>query len=282
MFGLDRLHVGVYLSLGIGAFAFARTTFTKNYSFVDRSWSIVPVVYSWIFTDFSQPRTILMSSLVTLWGMRLTWNFNRKGGYSAGEEDYRWPILRKIITNPTLWHLFNLGFISFYQCILLMMLALPTYITSLVPSQWDSLDTMGTVLFLTFLVGETIADNQQWDFQTRKHELLKKSPLNELPFPYRVGFCSTGLFKYSRHPNYFCENMLWWTLCLFGLKAAIVKGKILLLFSGCFLLTSTVFIGSTIFTESITMKKYPLYTEYQRCVSFLIPWVSKPMKFKKE
>jgi steroid 5-alpha reductase family enzyme len=279
--GLDRLQCGFYLALGVGTFAFLRTSFTKNYSFVDRSWSIVPAMYSWIFTDFNQPRTIVMSCLVTLWGMRLTWNFNRKGGYAPGEEDYRWPVLRKIITNPILWHIFNFGFISYYQCVLLMLISVPTYVATLVNVPWSLLDTVATVLFLVFLLGETIADNQQWNFQTKKHELLKTKKLEQLPAPYNLGFCTTGLFKYSRHPNYFCENMIWWTLALFGYQQAIETDNLKLLFSGCFLLTSSIFIASTYFTEWITMKKYPLYSEYRKSVSFLIPWFSS-LKLKRE
>jgi steroid 5-alpha reductase family enzyme len=282
LLGYDRFQFGFYLSLGVGAVAFLRSSQTNNYSFVDRSWSIVPAVYSWIFSDVAKPRTLVMSSLITLWGIRLTLNFVRKGGYQPGEQDYRWPIVRKFIKNPFLWHLFNLGFISFYQCILLMLLPVPTYIASLVDHPWGVTDSIATALFLAFLAGETIADNQQWDFQTKKYELLKTKPLEQLPEPYNVGFCTTGLFRYSRHPNFFCENMIWWTMTLFGWEAAKQTDNVNFLFLGCGLLTGSIFIGSTILTEWITSQKYPKYKEYQKCVPFLIPWFPKPLKFKKE
>jgi len=67
---------------------------TKNYSYVDRQWSIVPALHIWIFcykSGFAE-RHILMGFVATLWGARMTYNFWRKGGYS-GEEDYRWKIL---------------------------------------------------------------------------------------------------------------------------------------------------------------------------------------------
>jgi steroid 5-alpha reductase family enzyme len=273
----DRFLVGLIVSLCVGSIAFIRSSFTKNYSFIDRTWSVVPIVYSWIFSDF-QPRTMIMSLLITLWGLRLTLNFWRKGGYKAGEFDYRWPIVEKAIGNRFLWHLFNFGFISFYQSILLMLITVPTYVASLSNLPWGFKDTLGTVGILIFLLGETIADNQQWEFQTKKYEMLQNKKLNQLPYPYNLGFCSTGLFKYSRHPNFFCENMIWWTLTLFAFDSAKKNGLELFLFSGCFLLTFSIFIGSTALTESITAKKYPAYQKYQQNVSCLIPWFSRPMK----
>ena len=56
---------------------------TDNYSQVDKIWSLAPLAYVWIvacFGDFS-PRLMTMSLLVTLWGIRLTFNFWLKGGY---------------------------------------------------------------------------------------------------------------------------------------------------------------------------------------------------------
>ena len=63
-----------------------------------RTWSIIPVVYVGIaaaWSGFTNPRSVLVLGLVALWGARLTFNFWRKGGYSPGGEDYRWPILRE-------------------------------------------------------------------------------------------------------------------------------------------------------------------------------------------
>ena len=83
------------------AFVWITSLITKEHSWVDRLWSIVPVVYVWIFAAFAglaDARLTIMAILVTLWGARLTFNFARKGGYS-GTEDYRWPILRSRI-NP--------------------------------------------------------------------------------------------------------------------------------------------------------------------------------------
>ena len=66
---------------------------TKDTSWVDRIWSIVPIVYAWVFAagaNFNDMRLNVMASLITLWGARLTFNFASKGGYAPGGEDYRW------------------------------------------------------------------------------------------------------------------------------------------------------------------------------------------------
>ena len=96
---------------------FVVSELTRNYSQVDKLWSLMPVAYSWItVAAFPSVRLYIMAALVTLWGLRLSYNFYRKGGYNIipwkGEEDYRWKILRE---NPALkgrirFGLFNLVF----------------------------------------------------------------------------------------------------------------------------------------------------------------------------
>jgi steroid 5-alpha reductase family enzyme len=73
-----------------------------EYSWVERSWSVVPQVYVGTFAcqaDFADARLSLMFALTTLWGARLTFNYARKGGYAKGGEDYRWRILKGRMTS---------------------------------------------------------------------------------------------------------------------------------------------------------------------------------------
>mmetsp|Transcript_4282 Transcript_4282/g.7675 ORF Transcript_4282/g.7675 Transcript_4282/m.7675 type:complete len:124 (+) Transcript_4282:137-508(+) len=75
----------------VALLCFVVSSISKNYSQVDKIWSIIPVVYAWF--PVCDSRTLLMACLVTIWGIRLTWNFNRRGGYKwplwDGDEDYR-------------------------------------------------------------------------------------------------------------------------------------------------------------------------------------------------
>ena len=86
---------------------------TKDTSWVDRIWSVVPIVYAWVFASgagFADMRLNVIAALITLWGARLTFNFARKGGYAPGGEDYRWEILRARM-KPWQYQVFNIVFI---------------------------------------------------------------------------------------------------------------------------------------------------------------------------
>ena len=253
------------------AFCWISSLITKDTSWVDRLWSIVPFVYVWIFAiagilaGVDATRLIVMAVLATLWGVRLTFNFARKGGYT-GMEDYRWAILRARM-KPWQFQLFNLFFIVLYQNALLVLITLPAYIAYLHPAAFNGWDAAFAALFVAFLIGEFIADQQQWDF----HQ-AKKAAGGQL----EPGFLTTGLWRFSRHPNFFFEQAQWWTFYALGATAAVASG--LGLWGGAFnwtivgaFLLTVLFIGSTIFTESISASKYPAYADYKRTTSMIVP-----------
>ncbi len=207
----------------------------------------------------------MMALLVTAWGVRLTFNFGRKGGYS-GVEDYRWAVLRTRM-NKWQFQLFNLFFIVIYQNFILVIITLPALMAY--DNQSVSLSTFDAflaLLFLLLLMGEFIADQQQWDFHQAKKEIVRSG---QKP---KIRFLQTGTFKYSRHPNYFFELGQWWVVYAIGAHAAskVVAWPVV----GAVLLT-LLFVGSTRFTEQISLGKYPEYAEYQRRTSAVIPWFQK-------
>lgn len=234
---------------------------TGNYSQVDRLWSIAPALYAIGFAageHFRDLRLDVIAVLTTLWGARLTYNFARKGGYQPGHEDYRWPILRARL-GPVVFQLFNATFIAPYQNLLLLLITLPAWAALRAHGPWRPLDTAATLAFLLLLAGETIADNQQWRFHARKRAGL---PEGEPPF------LTSGLFRYSRHPNFFCEISMWWCVYLFSVSAG--AGWLNPSILGAVLLT-LLFQGSTTMTERVTRSKYPAYADYQRRTSRLVP-----------
>jgi steroid 5-alpha reductase family enzyme len=249
-------------------FCWIASLITKDTSWVDRIWSIVPVVYVWIFAvagildGNDATRLVVMALLVTAWGARLTFNFARKGGYT-GMEDYRWAILRGRM-KPWQFQIFNLLFIVLYQNALLVLITLPALAAWQNPAPMGVWDAVFALVFLAFLVGEFIADQQQWDFHRAKREGRAE------------GFLASGLFAWSRHPNFFFEQAQWWAFYAIGATAAVASGlgfwggAINWTIAGAVLLT-ILFIGSTIFTESISSSKYPAYAEYKRTTSMLVP-----------
>ncbi|SNR33771.1 Steroid 5-alpha reductase family enzyme [Lutibacter agarilyticus] len=266
----------LYVNLGAIIYCFVIGEITDNKSQVDKLWSLIPIVYVWIISAYGNysPRLILMTILVAIWGIRLTYNFSRTGAFSIkfweGEEDYRWQILRE---KPEFkarwkWTLFNLFFISGYQHILILLFSLPT----LVVLQFNNtplgvLDYVATVLMLFFIIFETIADEQHYAFQTKKHTLIKAG--KKLTGDYKKGFLDKGLWALSRHPNYWAEQSIWVSFYLFSVAASgqWINWSI----AGCLLLL-VLFQGSSEFSEEISAGKYPEYLNYQKKVSRFFPW----------
>eukprot|EP00294_Goniomonas_avonlea_P001479 CAMPEP_0114550722 /NCGR_PEP_ID=MMETSP0114-20121206/6220_1 /TAXON_ID=31324 /ORGANISM="Goniomonas sp, Strain m" /LENGTH=306 /DNA_ID=CAMNT_0001735505 /DNA_START=12 /DNA_END=928 /DNA_ORIENTATION=- len=256
---VDPLVSGAALMFLIAIYSTLMGPITGNYSQVDKMWSITPFVYMWNFAYRSgwNQRLVVMACLSTVWGLRLTFNFWRRGGYS-GDEDYRWPVLRKML-HPLLFQLLNLLFIGTYQHLLLYLIVLPASVAYNASLSWNHLDTVAASLFTFFVLFETIADQQQYTFQTEKYRL--KNAGKTLTGDYALGFRTSGLFRYTRHPNFFAEQSVWVSFYVFSIAsgAAPINWSII----GAVLLI-LLFQGSTIFTESITAKKYPAYREYQK------------------
>jgi steroid 5-alpha reductase family enzyme len=254
---------------------FAVSELTRNYSQVDKLWSILPVVYAWYVAQaggFSE-RLVWMATLVTIWGARLTFNFWRRGGYHwvpwRGEEDYRWSILRQAphLQGRVRWGLFNLFFISLYQNTLILLFTLP------ILAAWqggdtplNGLDYTAAALMLFFVGMETLADQQQWNFQQEKYRRIAAGePPGER---YEQGFCTEGLWARMRHPNYAAEQAIWLSFYLFSVAATdrwlnwSLAGALLLML---------LFLGSSDFSEKISAGKYPAYAAYQKKVRRFFP-----------
>jgi steroid 5-alpha reductase family enzyme len=300
------------------------TLITDNYSYMDRLWPILPMIYSWIWlyvslrynsdsasstinhsiikSDFSsQSRLILMVILITLWGTRLAYTFWRRGYYSLKHEDHRWEFVKKKFNYPKeklKFHIFNFIFMAFLQNWILFGYSLPLWFIqtnsikySTDPNEkfqepFNYLDFLIALLFLIFYSIEAIADEQQWRFQTgkRKWESLKatKKSISEYTLEqqedFKRGFLTKGLFKYSRHPNYFGDILLW--LCIYAFTLSAQYSSLINSFSFSMLFNYSVFSSlsmcylfqrSVKVTEAISAKKYEQYRDYQSKVGRIWP-----------
>ena len=89
----DPLVTALWGAGGFALLCWVLSLLTKEYSWVDRLWSITPPLFAVHFAayvGFADARLNLMAGLAVVWGVRLTYNFARKGGYKPGGEDYRW------------------------------------------------------------------------------------------------------------------------------------------------------------------------------------------------
>lgn len=273
----ETLMTLVWTCLGIALACFVVSEITKNYSQTDKLWSITPLIYAWIAVYYSDwnPRIIFLAVLVSIWGIRLTYNFARRGGYSLkfweGEEDYRWAVLRqkKPLNKKWVFSLFNLFFISLYQHFLILLFTLPI-ILSLEVEKINLFDIILGVVLVGFVYMEWLADQQQYDYQTEKYKRINNNePLDN---EYAKGFTHNGLWAIIRHPNYTAEQSIWVVFYLFSVVAtgSIINWSIV----GCLLLI-LLFSQSADFSEAITAGKYPTYSDYQKNVGKFLPKIFK-------
>ncbi|KAJ2485009.1 dolichyl-diphosphooligosaccharide--protein glycosyltransferase subunit 1, partial [Coemansia sp. RSA 2320] len=127
--------------------SFVQQNGRRNYSIVDRLWSVFPLllVAQWMYhatvglgLDVSD-KALTAVGLVTVWSVRLTFNALRRGDYAWGAEDYRWAHVRKafdraldsigigrhVVVRVVVWETFNLLFISVFQLALLYQISVP-------------------------------------------------------------------------------------------------------------------------------------------------------------
>jgi len=269
----DPLVACVAITLLVSLLCILVDLYTKNVSQVDRLWSILPVVYALTYfwkasvDGHAHSRLSVMMFLVVIWGTRLSYNLYRKGGYNLSSEDYRYEVIRKKIGSGTIFIMFDVFFICIFQPFLILAFTLPIDIAYRSRSPFNFLDGIACMLMALFVLGETVADRQQWQFQLRKRAFLNGQAKGNADC--KNGFYTHGLFQFSRHPNFFCEISTWWSFYLFSVAASgqlinwTVWGAVALTF---------LFQGSTFLTEQISLSKYPKYALYKQTTSRLIPW----------
>ncbi|WP_419863655.1 DUF1295 domain-containing protein [Candidatus Poriferisodalis sp.] len=248
---------------------------TRDASWVDRLWSIVPALYCGIVladVGLGSTRITVMTALVCAWGARLTFNLIRRGGWRPDSEDYRWSYLREQISQRRVfgWRLgdvgfqtFNVLFVSFGQMALIWLFTSPVHQAWLhaeVPLGW--LDYAAIVAFLVLLVLETVADGQMWRFQQNKARLMAEGAEVERPF------LAEGLFRYCRHPNCTCEQAMWIVFYLFAISAS---GRLWHWTGLGWVILVLLFAVSTRLTEQISGERYPAYSRYQAAVPMFVP-----------
>jgi steroid 5-alpha reductase family enzyme len=208
----------------------------------------------------------------------LTYNYFRKGGYSIGSEDYRWEVVKEY-AGPAPFFIFNIFFISLYQCLLLLSVTTPTYvllltgrlaINSPVTASWTVRDTVAAGLMVFEIAISYVADQQQWDFHLAKsqYKATAKVPRGHKRADLDRGFLASGLWAYSRHPNFTAEQSVWVTLYLWSCLATGTWYNWTGVGAVAYLL---LFQGSTWLTELLTSRKYPDYKVYQRSVGKFLP-----------
>ena len=232
----------------------------RNAGIVDIAWAMgfapLALLYR-VFGDGEPARQNLITLMTVLWSLRLGVHLWKRVMGHHPEEDGRYRELRRGVAGHE-------GFFFFWffqaQALLLALLSIPVMLSNFDPRlHLGFSDWLGFSVWLVAILGESLADGQLAAF--------KADPSN------RGKVCSAGLWKLSRHPNYFFEWLVWVALFLFALPApwgwTTIFAPALMLF---FLLRVT----GIPYTEQQSLRsRGEAYRSYQRTTSAFVPWFPK-------
>ncbi len=242
----------VYMSLW-----FVVSLIKKRNDVADVAWGLGFVLVTWasfIVSNDSGIRGLLVSILVSIWGVRLAWHIHARN--KGKTEDYRYAAWRK---DWGRWFYLR----SYFQVYLLQGLLLFLVVTPVLlinknsGSTLNALDFLGMGIWLIGFCFESIGDAQLKRFI--------KDPANKGRLMQR------GLWAYTRHPNYFGEVTQWWGLWLAALSVPVGWVGVI----GPITITFLILKVSGVPMLEKKMAENPEFAEYKRRVSMFIPMFPK-------
>lgn len=242
-----------------GAFAlcYALARGLDNYGIVDVAWAWafgpVALYYAWTGGGW-EPRRLLVAGLALAWSLRLGVHLYRRVSAHHPVEDSRYIQLRRDWAGR--FHRTMFGFFQL-QALSVALLSLPFLLpaanarTGFHPLEWA-----GLALWLLAFAGEALADAQLAAF--------KRDPAN------RGRVCDAGLWRYSRHPNYFFEWLIWVGLGVFALASP--GGWLALSAPAAILYLLLRVTGIPLAEEQSLRSRGAAYRRYQQTTSAFVPW----------
>jgi len=228
----------------------------RDVSIVDVAWGAdgaLIAVTTFFLTDGALPRRALLTGMVTFWGVRLALHIAlRKRGKG---EDFRYGAMRAV--HGDAFPLRSLFTVFLLQAFLIWAITIPVQVAQ----QWEAppvltlLDFLGLSLWVMGYVVEVAADRQLQGFLA--------DPSNQ----GRV--MDRGLWRYSRHPNYFGESLIWWGVFL--VAAATPRGW-MTIFSPVLMTFLLLKISGVPMLEEALAERRKGYREYMERTSSFIPW----------
>lgn len=225
----------------------------KNVSIIDLFWGCGFVLIGWIgflLGNGDSPRNLLVAVLTTIWGLRLagylTW---RNWGES---EDYRYRAMRASRGAAFAW--ISLFLVFGLQGVIMLIVALPVLVSVTSTTPLGAVDAAGVLLWGTGLFFEAIGDWQLARFKSRPENHGK--------------VLDRGLWRYTRHPNYFGDFLVWWGLYLL----AITAGGAWTVFSPLLMSLLLLKVSGVTLLEKSLHERRPAYADYVRRTSPFFPW----------
>jgi steroid 5-alpha reductase family enzyme len=228
----------------------------RDASIVDIFWGTGFVVTAWLVFWLTPggalPRKLLISGLVTVWGLRLSFFiFNRNHGKG---EDFRYQQWRQEHGSRWWWKSFFNVFLL--QGVIMWLVAAPLTAAqaSAQSGSLQALDYIGALVWAFGFYFEAVGDWQLTRF--------KADPSN------RGKLLTSGVWRYTRHPNYFGDAAQWWGFFLIAASA----GGWWTLFSPLLMTFLLVRVSGVAMLEKSLKDSKPGYAEYVRSTSAFIPW----------
>lgn len=244
------LWLGAVLAMCLGWWWQRRRT---NAGIVDVIWAGgvgAGAVYYALVADGAPALRLLVGGLGGLWGLRLAWHLWRR--VSGETEDGRYRNLRSH------WHDNQWKFFAFFQfqAVLIVLFTLPFLAAARNRHASAPWMLAGGIIWIISVAGEALADRQLARF--------RRDPLN------RARTCRSGLWRFSRHPNYFFEWVHWFAYVCFAVGSPIAW----LAWSGPVVMYVFLrWISGVPYTEAQALRaRGEDYREYQRTTPMLIPW----------
>ena len=208
------------------------------------------------YFEFIFSRQILITLLIFLWCARLTIYFFMR--YKKGA-DPRYVAWLAQWNHPLVASFMSFGWVVFLNGGFSLIMALPAIVVNIkfIAIIAYFLDFSATILWIVGFYWETVSDYQLFVFS---HNPTNKGKV-----------CDQGLWRYSRHPNYFGEIVMWWAVYLIALS--VPYGWITII-CPLAITTTLVFVTGIPWNEK-AMANSAAYQEYKKHTSMLIPWFSK-------
>lgn len=225
-----------------------------------RDVSIVDSVWSWLIwaaaavtalaSQATGPRAPWVLLLSGAWALRLSAHITLR--HRGQPEDHRYQAIRRRNEPHFQWK--SLYLVFGLQAVLAWIVALPLMMAATASAPWQALDVLGVALFCFGFLYEAIADAQL--------ERFKGNPDN------RGKVMDRGLWRYSRHPNYFGECCLWWGLWLIATAA----GAWWTVLSPLLMTVLLLRVSGVTLLEADIGERRPAYADYMRRTSAFVPW----------
>ncbi|KAA6185088.1 DUF1295 domain-containing protein [Thiohalocapsa marina] len=257
MFDLDLYAAGLAVALGIAIGAWLVSLIRGDVSIVDSLWSIFFLAMLLTYVQLAPTvaeRAYLVLFLVTVWAVRLSVFITLR---NWGEpEDHRYQAIRA--NNQPHFEFKSLYIVFSLQAILAWIISLPLLGIVLGGTTLGWLDLVAVALWLIGFAFEAIGDQQLAAF--------KSNPAN------RGQVMDQGLWRYTRHPNYFGEACIWWAFYLFAVAAGAWWTIIAPLLMTFLLLRVS---GVALLEKDIGTRR-PAYQDYMRRTNAFLPGPPKP------